>query len=174
MSKINRHLPPTDASSKATSDPLDIVREYCKLAVRQNLSDFEAERLTQILKQAESDGWLDFWINEADHFLAHELNLTGNQSIYACENQQAKLREYLDYETDSEMDAELFQELKQRLQNSSKELQQHLKSRGFDPGPIDGILGPRTHSAIVSFQKAHKLVADGIPDATTRDALGLS
>lgn len=174
MTKINGHLPPTDAFPEATPDPLEIVREYCQLAVRQNLSDFEAECLTQILKQAESDGWLDFWINEADHFLAHELNLTDKQSIYACENQQARLREYLDYESDSEVDSELFQELKQRLQTSSKELQQHLKSRGFDPGPIDGILGPRTHSAIVSFQKAHQLIADGIPDATTREALGLS
>jgi peptidoglycan hydrolase-like protein with peptidoglycan-binding domain len=68
----------------------------------------------------------------------------------------------------------LFQELKQRLQTASKELQQHLKSRGFDPGPIDGILGPRTHCAIVSFQKAHQLTADGIPGAITREALGLS
>jgi hypothetical protein len=173
MDRSNRHLPPTDAHSTATLNLLDIVREYCQLAVRRNLSDPEADRLEQILTLAEFDGYLDFWINEADHFLAHELNLTDEESIYDCDNQQAKLREYLENEPANEVDSKLFQALKQRLQTASKELQQHLKNRGFDPGPIDGVLGPRTQSAIVSFQKAHRLIPNGILDATTREALGL-
>ena len=31
--------------------------------------------------------------------------------------------------------------------------QQTLKDRGFDPGPIDGIVGPRTAAALRSYQK---------------------
>lgn len=108
MSGINRHLSPTNASSTVNLNPPDILKEYCHLASRQHLSDPEAERLVEILTLAESDGHLDFWINEADHFLAHELNLVSDEVIYTYENQQAKLREYL---------------------SSSEKLQQSLKTR---------------------------------------------
>lgn len=175
MRNSNRHLPPAEAQPDLIPDPFDLVREYCRLAVQRPLSDADMNRLEQILTLAESDGLLDFWINEADHFLAHELALTDESSIHACENQQAMLREHLACKIPAmNTDSQLFQELKQRLQTSSKELQLHLKSRGFDPGPIDGQLGPRTHSALVDFQKAHQLDADGVPNASTRDALGLS
>jgi peptidoglycan hydrolase-like protein with peptidoglycan-binding domain len=38
-----------------------------------------------------------------------------------------------------------------------KRVQQALKSAGFDPGPIDGIPGRRTSSAVADFQKAKGL-----------------
>ena len=44
-------------------------------------------------------------------------------------------------------------------------LQTELKSRGFDPGPVDGQLGPGTSRAIRAFQKSRKLPADGFADA---------
>jgi hypothetical protein len=47
-----------------------------------------------------------------------------------------------------------------------------LKKRGHDPGPIDGILGPRTAAAIRAFQRAEHLSVDGSLNAETRDALG--
>ena len=34
-------------------------------------------------------------------------------------------------------------------------IQQRLCNLGFDPGPIDGIIGPRTKTAIEAFQKKH-------------------
>lgn len=37
-----------------------------------------------------------------------------------------------------------------------KELQQDLKSLGFDPGKIDGLWGPKTQRALESFCEAHK------------------
>jgi peptidoglycan hydrolase-like protein with peptidoglycan-binding domain len=33
-------------------------------------------------------------------------------------------------------------------------MQQALKDKGFDPGPIDGTVGPRTAAALSSYQKA--------------------
>lgn len=174
MSRPDKRLPYGDILVQST-DRLDVVRLYCNLVVRRTLSDSEVGCLSQILELAESDGVLDFWINEADHFIAHELNLTDEESIHACENQQARLREGLEHSSVSstEIDLDLSKELTQRLQVASKELQQHLKNRGFDPGPLDGVLGPRTQAALINFQEAHQLTADGIADAATRDALGL-
>ena len=53
------------------------------------------------------------------------------------------------------------------------DLQQALESRGFDPGPVDGILGSGTRSAIREFQKANNLVADGYPGIKVLRAMGI-
>lgn len=47
------------------------------------------------------------------------------------------------------------------------DLQIALKSAGFDPGPLDGILGPQTRAATKAFQVAQGLVADGIAGPKT-------
>ena len=41
-------------------------------------------------------------------------------------------------------------------------LQLRLRRTGFRPGPIDGLFGPRTEGAVLRFQVAHGLAADGI------------
>ena len=40
-------------------------------------------------------------------------------------------------------------------------VQSLLKEAGFDPGKIDGKMGPRTKNAVLAFQKAHNLKVDG-------------
>ena len=40
--------------------------------------------------------------------------------------------------------------------------QERLKAAGFDPGPIDGILGPQTKSALEKYRTSHKLTHSGI------------
>jgi peptidoglycan hydrolase-like protein with peptidoglycan-binding domain len=52
-----------------------------------------------------------------------------------------------------------------------KELQQLLKAKSFNPGPIDGIFGSGTVQAVVSFQKFNGLKADGVVGPTTWKAL---
>jgi peptidoglycan hydrolase-like protein with peptidoglycan-binding domain len=52
-----------------------------------------------------------------------------------------------------------------------KELQQRLKDKGFNPGPIDGIFGPSTLQAVISFQKYNDLDPDGIVGPLTWEAL---
>lgn len=42
------------------------------------------------------------------------------------------------------------------------EIQALLRKIGYDPGPIDGIFGPRTQQAVMQFQRDNGLVADGI------------
>ena len=44
-----------------------------------------------------------------------------------------------------------------------KTLQASLNQLGYDAGPVDGIMGTRTRSALQSFQKARGFLADGYP-----------
>ncbi len=53
-----------------------------------------------------------------------------------------------------------------------RELQEALKREGHDPGPLDGIFGPKTLSAVIGFQRATGLVVDGIVGPNTQAMLG--
>ena len=55
-----------------------------------------------------------------------------------------------------------------------KTLQQSLQDKGMDPGPIDGIMGPKTMAALKAFQKDQKLTESGKLDDQTREKLGVS
>lgn len=48
------------------------------------------------------------------------------------------------------------------VQLSPKQIQRALKSAGYYQGPIDGKIGSKTKAAIIKFQKAIGLKADGI------------
>ncbi|HLH03783.1 MAG TPA: peptidoglycan-binding domain-containing protein [Bryobacteraceae bacterium] len=54
-----------------------------------------------------------------------------------------------------------------------KNVQQALKDKGFDPGPIDGRLGPQTRGALKKYQASQNLDADGRIGAKTLDSLGV-
>lgn len=43
-----------------------------------------------------------------------------------------------------------------------REAQQLLVAHGFEPGPVDGEMGPRTRSAVMAFQRSRGVGADGI------------
>jgi peptidoglycan hydrolase-like protein with peptidoglycan-binding domain len=49
--------------------------------------------------------------------------------------------------------------------------QQALKGKGFDPGPIDGVMGPRTEAALKEFQQKENLTVTGSLDAETNARL---
>jgi hypothetical protein len=51
------------------------------------------------------------------------------------------------------------------------DLQRVLTSAGYDPGPIDGTYGPQTVAAVVAFQQANDLTADGVVGPATAAAL---
>lgn len=55
-----------------------------------------------------------------------------------------------------------------------KDIQIALRNAGFNPGPIDGIIGRKTIAAIKAFQASKGLQVDGIVGKHTMAALGIS
>jgi peptidoglycan hydrolase-like protein with peptidoglycan-binding domain len=53
-----------------------------------------------------------------------------------------------------------------------RRVQERLAAAGFDPGPADGIAGPRTRAALRAFQEARGLDPTGEPDGPTLAELG--
>src|SRR2546423_5966971 len=51
-------------------------------------------------------------------------------------------------------------------------LQVALRAHGYDPGPIDGIVGPKTAGAVRAFQRRSGIHADGLAGPRTRVRLG--
>jgi len=56
--------------------------------------------------------------------------------------------------------------------NQVEKIQELLSSQGFDPGPIDGVIGSQTRQAIKQFQRTAKLPADGYPTPELLEVLG--
>ncbi|MFQ5563025.1 MAG: lytic murein transglycosylase [Parvularculaceae bacterium] len=52
-----------------------------------------------------------------------------------------------------------------------KSLQQALKDRGYDPGPVDGVIGAGTKAALRRWQRDHGFPADGYASPAVREAL---
>jgi hypothetical protein len=67
----------------------------------------------------------------------------------------------------------LQQERRQAQYNLIKAVQRKLIENGYDPGPVDGINGPRTQKALKAYQVDHMLSPDGISGPKTLKSLGL-
>ncbi|NNE29951.1 MAG: peptidoglycan-binding protein [Saprospiraceae bacterium] len=55
---------------------------------------------------------------------------------------------------------------------TTRQIQQALKDRGYDPGPIDNVIGSRTKAALAAFQKDNGLPVGNL-DFETMKALGV-
>ena len=56
---------------------------------------------------------------------------------------------------------------------NNRQVQEALKAKGNDPGPIDGRMGPKTRAALKAFQEANGLKATGQLDNQTVEKLGV-
>ena len=57
--------------------------------------------------------------------------------------------------------------------NLVKAVQKRLDAYGYQPGPMDGILGAKTKAALMAFQKDNGLPADGMIGIKTLERLNL-
>lgn len=55
-----------------------------------------------------------------------------------------------------------------------RDAQEKLKEKGYDPGPIDGVWGPRTAAAVRDYQRAEKLTMTSRLDQETAAKLALT
>ncbi|MEM6424542.1 MAG: peptidoglycan-binding domain-containing protein [Cyanobacteria bacterium P01_D01_bin.128] len=154
-------------------DILPLAWEYARLSTQKSLSETDGTRLEEILNQAQHDGVLDFWINEIDHFLDHELRLVTGKVVYPVETQKLKdeLLEHLNLDSRG---SKLIDSLNEDgnitidvIPSKIQVVQASLKRHGLYLGPIDGIVGSRTKEALVTFQKKHNLEPSGVVDGTT-------
>jgi len=53
------------------------------------------------------------------------------------------------------------------IDSAVRDLQGALKALGYDPGPIDGVFGDQTESAVKKFQQAREIAADGVVGRVT-------
>lgn len=52
-----------------------------------------------------------------------------------------------------------------------REAQRALRDLGYDPGPIDGVVGPRTRTALAKYQTSERLPVTSDLDALTLERL---
>jgi peptidoglycan hydrolase-like protein with peptidoglycan-binding domain len=57
--------------------------------------------------------------------------------------------------------------------DSVKKVQEALRDKGYDPGPIDGVMGSQTRAAIRQYQTAENLPVTGHLDGQTAGKLGV-
>ena len=55
-----------------------------------------------------------------------------------------------------------------------RDVQQALQDKGYDVGPVDGVIGPRTQSALRQFQQQQGIPSSGRLDSQTLGALNVS
>ena len=60
---------------------------------------------------------------------------------------------------------------KNAIYNDVRQIQNQLKSKGYNPGTVDGIAGTNTQNALKSFQRNNGLTADGICGPKTNSVL---
>jgi peptidoglycan hydrolase-like protein with peptidoglycan-binding domain len=57
--------------------------------------------------------------------------------------------------------------------NDTRAAQEALKTQGFDPGPADGRMGPRTRAALTDYQRKNDLPTSGMLDDATMSKLNV-
>jgi hypothetical protein len=119
-----------------------LILNYCTLAMQPTLSEADETKMSEILAQSLADPILSFWLDEADYWVGHHLNLLQDDAL---KQQQGKLRRRLGQTW--------INTFLDDLQQRTKTLQAYLKRAGLYSGAIDGVMGPSTVLAVESLRQ---------------------
>jgi peptidoglycan hydrolase-like protein with peptidoglycan-binding domain len=97
---------------------------------------------------------------EADRVRGKTGDTAGDKMDRAWDKTKAKTREMKDKVTGHDA-----------ANGDVRAAQQALQDKGFNPGPIDGVMGPRTSAAVRDFQQKENLTVTGQLDSETRSRL---
>ena len=97
--------------------------------------------------------------------------LTASESSQKSENPTTRVQSTDSTPSEADDVQSAIQEYRLRSAKRVKQVQRALKQAGFEPGPSDGLIGHRTHAALIEFQKAHRLEPDGVLGVKTWEAL---
>lgn len=91
------------------------------------------------------------------------------QLATSISNQENEIDEYSDPAERFEFSSEIYQDAL-----VVRKVQEELQLRGYDIGQVDGMMGPKTQTALSDFQRQQGiLITDGEIDKQTLDALDL-
>ena len=97
--------------------------------------------------------------------------LTASTSSQQSENPTTRVQSADSTPSEADDVQSAIQEYRMRSAKRVKQVQRALKQAGFDPGSMDGLIGHRTHTALIEFQKARRLEPDGVLGVKTWEAL---
>ena len=109
---------------------------------------------------------MNFSLSKITRALVPAIGLTFALSAYADQHGQHQGNDSQNQAQDQAMSMSLSTELVTRIQ-------QTLKDRGYDVGPVDGMWGEKTQAAVREFQQSRDLQATGKVNAQTLAALGI-
>ena len=99
-------------------------------------------------------------------------NLTQDEQNIEYPEKENELRSNFFAALDKKLGASSFNNTNKTSSQTVYKVQERLKELGYDPGPVDGILGGKTKNAIISFQKDNGLNENGKIDENTLNKLG--
>ena len=135
-------------------------------AIAQETTKDKAERKADQIEQKAADTKAEA-AEKADRVRAKaddKTDTAGNRVERAWDKTKAKTREMTDTVKDKGGADD-------RPMSDVRTAQQALRSKGFNPGPIDGVMGPRTTAAVKNFQEKEDLTVTGALDAETHARL---
>jgi hypothetical protein len=88
-----------DIASQSPPEIMEIVLEYARINSRCDRRHKDELLMDEIMKAAEENPILEFWLSEIDHILGHQQGNLNEDARDSYEDQHAVLREYLSHNT---------------------------------------------------------------------------
>jgi putative peptidoglycan binding protein len=145
----------TDKTAPTTGDKIEQKAEDTKDKVKDSARDTK-DKIKDTAEDTKDK------VKDTAHDAKDKLKEKGHQAADKARDLKDRMKDKMHSRSDKPA---------QDGQDRVKAIQQALKDKGFDPGPIDGIQGPQTTAALKAYQQAEGLEATGRVDTRTMSKL---